>query len=83
MKIQGVTTSVKFLEIQWFGGAGTYPPTSTALGQIVISYLTQLRRKHDAWQAFWILEAACSIFRNTALTYFLSDKENCQQERVV
>lgn len=80
MKIQGVTTSVRFLEIQQLGAC---PPISTALEQIIICHLPQLGRKHDVWQAFWILEAACSVFRNTALIYFLHDKEHLQQGRVM
>lgn len=42
----------------------------------------QLKRKHNAWQSSWFLEAAYSIFRNNC-SHLLSDKETCQQERVL
>ena len=77
MMIQGITTSGKFLGIQWFGVSWDIFSQSH---QIRTNYtLTQLRKKHNAWQSFWFLEAAYSIFRSTALTYLFSDKENCQQ----
>lgn len=36
--------------------------------QIRTSYLMSHITKHNAWQAFWILGEAHSIFRNTVLT---------------
>ena len=61
---------------------GTYAPITTKLGQTIISHLTQWRTHTShtmPGNPFGFLEAACSVFRNTALTYLLGDKENCQQ----